>query len=390
MAASRHASIIGAGLGGLTAATALAQRGWSVRVHETAPDLRMFGAGIWLWENGLRVLEAIGAFAETVSRTKQITAWERVDEKGRVLLRAGFDEADNRLYIPPRAHLYDALKAVAVNAGVEIETSSTVVSATPDGKIEREDGKTFKADLVVAADGHRSRVRESLGLTKEFRLKSEGCTRLLASRPPDRPTTVSTENWHGHRRLLYCPSSDEEMYVCLAMPLSDERGRTIPVDKEIWLKSFPHLADIIERIGDEARWDVLSHVSCTSWSSGRVAIVGDAAHAQPPNLGQGANLAFANSLGLAVALDEHEDIPTALRAWEARERPLTNHTQRWSNIYGAIVGHWPLALSDIRSLTVWATGHSRWLDRRLSRAARHAPTGTAMRAAQHRRLSGSD
>ena len=57
----RVAEVAGAGLGGLAVATALAQRGWSVRVHERAPELRMFGAGIWLWENGLRSLRLIGA-----------------------------------------------------------------------------------------------------------------------------------------------------------------------------------------------------------------------------------------------------------------------------------------------------------------------------------------
>ena len=57
----RHAEIAGAGFAGLTAATALAQRGWSVRVHERAEECREFGAGIWFWENGVRVLKAIGA-----------------------------------------------------------------------------------------------------------------------------------------------------------------------------------------------------------------------------------------------------------------------------------------------------------------------------------------
>jgi 2-polyprenyl-6-methoxyphenol hydroxylase-like FAD-dependent oxidoreductase len=370
--ADRHAEVVGAGLSGLTVATALAQRGWTVRVHEESPELRMFGAGIWLWENGLRALEAIGALEQTVARTRRITAWERRDEKHRLLLRAEFDDGD-RLYIPPRAHLYDALLNVAARAGVEIETSSAIVRATADGEIERRDSKRFRADLVVGADGHRSQVRESLGLTKRFRLKNEGCTRLLIPRRRDEKTTVSVEWWSGHRRLLFCPSSDETIYVCLALRIDDTRGRAIPVNKHSWLESFPHLEDVIERIGTEARWDVLSEVVCTAWSQGRAAVVGDAGHAQPPNLGQGANLAFANSLALAAALEQAETIEGGLRMWEARQRPITDHTQRWSNLYGAVCEHWPSWLADVRSLTVWATGRSRWLDGKLSRAARHVP-----------------
>jgi 2-polyprenyl-6-methoxyphenol hydroxylase-like FAD-dependent oxidoreductase len=335
----------------------------------------MFGAGIWLWENGLRVLETIGALEETIAHTRKVDVWERVDERGRVILRAEFNTRD-RLFIPPREHLYEALIRVAQEAGVTIETSSTIESATPEGEIVRVDGSRFRADLVVAADGHRSVVRESLGLTDVFRLKKEGCTRLLLPRAEGDHPTTSTEYWNRHRRLLYCPSSEDTIYVCLALPVADERGRAVPVDHETWIESFPKLANIIERIGDEGRWDVLSHVSCTAWSSGRVAIVGDAAHAQPPNLGQGANIAFANVLGLAVALDQRPDVPSALALWEERERPLTDHTQRWSNIYGAIVEHWPARLSRLRSLAVLATARSRWLDERLSRAARHPPTGT--------------
>jgi 2-polyprenyl-6-methoxyphenol hydroxylase-like FAD-dependent oxidoreductase len=332
----------------------------------------MFGAGIWLWENGLRALDAIGAFEQTVARTRRITAWERRDEKHRLLLRAEFTDRD-RLYIPPRAHLYDALLDAAGKAGVVIETSSTVVAASPGGELELEDGKRLKADLVVSADGHRSPVRESLGLTRRFRLRNEGCTRLLVPRLPGETSTVSIEWWSGHRRLLYCPASDETIYVCLALKADDERGRAVPVDKSSWLESFPHLEDVVGRIGSEGRWDILSEVVCTAWSSGRVCVVGDAAHAQPPNLGQGANLAFANAVALAATLDETSDVAAALRLWERRERPVTDHTQRWSNVYGAVCEHWPGWLSDVRSLVVWASGRSRWLDGKLSRAARHVP-----------------
>jgi 2-polyprenyl-6-methoxyphenol hydroxylase-like FAD-dependent oxidoreductase len=376
----RHAEVVGAGLGGLTVATALAHRGWSVRVHEEARELRMFGAGIWLWENGLRALDQIGALEQTIARTGRITAWERRDEKHRLLLRAEFNDRD-RLYIPPRADLYDSLLTVADKAGVEIATSSPIISATPEGEIERSDGTRFKGDLVIGADGHRSAVRESLGLTRRFRLKKEGCTRLLIARRPDERSSVSIEWWSGHRRLLVCPASNETIYVCLALRIDDERGCAIPVDKRSWLDSFPHLEDVIARIGTEARWDVLSEVVCTNWSKGRTAVVGDAAHAQPPNLGQGANLAFANSITLAASLDQAPTVERGLAMWEARERPVTDHTQRWSNLYGGVCEHWPGWLSDVRSLVVWATGRSRWLEARLSRAARHVPELTDPQAA---------
>ena len=66
-----HAEIAGAGFAGLAAAIALRQRGWSVRVHEKEAELRAFGAGIFVWENGLRVLHAIGAYDDVVRGAHQ-------------------------------------------------------------------------------------------------------------------------------------------------------------------------------------------------------------------------------------------------------------------------------------------------------------------------------
>ena len=68
MTARRHAEIAGGGFAGLVAAIALSQRGWSVRVHEKAELLRAFGAGIFIWENGLRVLKAVGAYEDVMMR----------------------------------------------------------------------------------------------------------------------------------------------------------------------------------------------------------------------------------------------------------------------------------------------------------------------------------
>jgi len=97
------------------------------------------------------------------------------------------------------------------------------------------------------------------------------------------------------------------------------------------------------------------------WSQGRVAIVGDSAHAMPPTLAQGAGCAMMNALGLAVALDEHDTVEQALLHWEDRERPLTDHTQRRA-----------AELADTRLLS---SGMA-WDDEGLL-AAQHIPTGSS-------------
>lgn len=371
---TRHAEVAGAGLGGLAVSIALAQRGWSVRVHERSDTLRMFGAGIWLWENGLRSLSALGVEAEATKRAVRIETLVARDQTGRPLMHRTFGEKD-RMVLPPRADLYDALIARARALDVELVTGSSAAVARPGGELELDNGKVLTADLVVAADGVFSKVRESLLLTRRIDYLDEGYTRLLIPRRPEDPATEITEYWSGSRRLLYDPCTEDLNYVCLCCNVDDISGRQVPVDKETWLKSFPELGGIIERIDEVGRWDRAIRVTCRDWYRGRAVLVGDAAHAQPPNLGQGANLTFQNTLALADYLDRYRSVEDGLRAWEKKERPLTDHVQRWTDLYGRAASAWPDRFSRRRSQFLEMATRVPWVDKQLNRAARHLPVG---------------
>src|SRR6201994_3995231 len=84
-ASSRRAEVVGAGIAGLAAGSALARHGWSVRIHERSTELRELGAGISLRENGLQALEALGILERAVAGGERITAWDLRDERLRVL-----------------------------------------------------------------------------------------------------------------------------------------------------------------------------------------------------------------------------------------------------------------------------------------------------------------
>ncbi|MBW0088048.1 FAD-dependent monooxygenase [Pseudonocardia sp. KRD-188] len=370
----RVAEVAGAGLGGLAVATALARHGWRVRVHERASELRMFGAGIWLWENGLRSLRLIGAEDQAVAGAQRIKEWAVVDQHGSELFRRSFTDED-KMMLPVRADLYQALIDAARGAGVEIVTDSAVAGAEPDGVLVLADGSRLPADLVVAADGAHSRIREALQLTDKISYLREGYIRLLVPKLPGDEEAVITEAWHGSRRLLYCPSSAEQHYVAFSCLMDDRRGRSVPVDKESWRETFPTFTGVIDRIGGDGRWDRGMTVRCRAWSEGKVVLVGDAAHAQAPNLAQGANMTFTNAVSLAAAVSGAQDVPSALRTWEARERALTDHVQRWSHGYGWMVSMWPENLADSRSKFLQLVTGIPWVDRQLNRAARHIPVG---------------
>jgi 2-polyprenyl-6-methoxyphenol hydroxylase-like FAD-dependent oxidoreductase len=361
------AEIVGGGFAGLTAACALAQRGWRVRLHERADRLRTAGAGINVYENGVRVLQAVGAADETLHEAFVTRLRETRDEHDRLL---SLHHWTIKVYGVVRQRMIDALAASARRAGAEIVLNSEGVAATPEGELQLADGRRLKADLIVAADGVNSKIRDSLDLLSRRRYLPDGCVRVLIEEAVG-PHGKTIEYWSGKRRLLYNPASTRHLYIALSMPHDDVEARDLPLRKDVWKRSFPRLGPLIEKLG-EGRYDRFEYLRLKRWSAGRVAVIGDAAHAIPPNIGQGAGCAMMNALSLAVHLDQSTGVAEGLNTWEERERPLTNHTQRISLLYG-MPTFWPQRL---RRLFYWLAGHSAWLTAQRTRTARHIPTGT--------------
>src|SRR5947208_10956961 len=125
---TQSAEIVGGGFAGLSAACALAQRGWRVRVHERAERLRTAGAGINVYENGLRVLEALGALEDTIADGARAKLRETRDQDDHLL---SIHHWDVRVYGVLRQRMIDALAASARRSGAEIVTHSEGISATP-------------------------------------------------------------------------------------------------------------------------------------------------------------------------------------------------------------------------------------------------------------------
>lgn len=369
---SRRAEVAGAGLAGLMLSTRLAQLGWDVTLHERSSELRMFGAGIWLWENGLKSLQLVGALDAAVARAQVIKEWRIADEQGRTLFSRPMSSTD-RLLLPPRADLYEALIDRAAEVGVDIRTRSEVADVRRSGEIELETGEVRKADLIVLANGAHSRLRERLQFTASVDYGEEAGIRMMIDRTPGESSDTISEYWNGRYRLLYNPCTEGHDYIFLSAPVGDERAQRSPIDRDLWREKFPICSHVIDHFTEASRWDRLVNVRCRTWSSGRVAVIGDAAHAMPPNLGQAANVAFMNAVHLASALDGSDDIVDALKAWERQARPLTDHVQRFSYYYGFVLGRWPARMMPLRADLLRLLRHSDWFEEGLNRGARHDP-----------------
>jgi 2-polyprenyl-6-methoxyphenol hydroxylase-like FAD-dependent oxidoreductase len=181
------------------------------------------------------------------------------------------------------------------------------------------------------------------------------------------------ERWVGGRRVGILPCTPEYVYVYLCCSADDVEGRDQTSSLETWKETFPELRHFIERITPGAEWRPFTDVVAKSWSKGNAAIVGDAASAMSPNLGQAACVGMSNATALAQALDVYPTIREALEAWERSERAVTDATQRYSRFYGWIGTRWPRPLLDARSALIWTLARSSRMQSRINVASGHVP-----------------
>ena len=357
------AIISGGGICGLATAAALAQREWDVTVYESNPGLRVTGSGIYLWSNGLDVLREIGAY-DVIQRD---LFWARGVEN-----RNEKDELVVPAFVPPgleilcvaRSKLLEGLEHAARNSGVKIETNRQVSRARANGSFVFANGDCVSADLAIGCDGASSVVRRTLGLELQHIRSAEGALRTIVpgaqEEMPEDQRGVGVENWNGTRRMIVSPINGREIFLALTHLEQDAQAR----DKntlESWRKTFPKWAFLVDRIKpQELLWNTYSTVKADRWSAGNACIVGDAAHAQTPNIGQGGGMAMTNGMGLAAymaTVKDPRDIPEALDAWEKAVRPVTDECQRWSSMWGELV----TIPNEIRTPLLKAMAGHEWL-----------------------------
>ncbi|VCU71798.1 3-hydroxybenzoate 6-hydroxylase 1 [Pigmentiphaga humi] len=344
--------IVGGGIGGLTAALALLNQGYRVRVLEQAAELKEVGAGIQLGPNAVHALFALGLEQDLMRLScepsqKVVRLWNT----GQTWPIFNLGDVSRELYGYPYLTVHRADLHAAIAEGIRrIDPAALVLGAkfthyeqNTDGVlVETADGRSFEGDILVGADGMHSQMRSLL-----FGADSPRFSGLLAwrgvidaSRLPAQLREPHGVNWvgpgahvvhyplHGYRQINFVGVVERSDWLVESWT---ERGSTEDLlnDFKGWHEDIQTLAKAIDT---PYKWALMVRDPMSRWSAGRATLLGDACHATLPFLAQGAGMAIEDGLILARALKRYESNPVeALMRYEEARKERTARVVTGSN-----------------------------------------------------------
>lgn len=338
----RRAVVVGAGVAGLTAAIALRQRGWRVEVLERAAEVEPAGSGLSLWPNGLRGLDVIGAGGAIRRQSLAATEGGMRDTGGRWLSRTDIDALRDRygdLVVIHRNQLSDILRAALGPSSLRFGCAVQDVEFTGRGVRVRHSSGTSEADLVLGADGINSTLRATLW-PRARRPVYAGYTAWRTIVTPAEPVLSGGETLGRGQRFGIAPLRDGRVYMFgtanLAAGQRDPGGELDELRRRFgsWHDPIPALLAAADP-ASILRHDIYELPPLDTYVRERAVLLGDAAHAMTPNLGQGANLAVEDAVTLAAVLDRTRDIAGALGEYDRTRRARVQPLARLSHRMGA-------------------------------------------------------
>jgi len=363
-------ALVGAGIGGLSAAIALTRAGFAVEVFERAPELRASGAGITVQANAMRVMQRLEVADAIAAAGAIIESGSVVNKDGALLQYMDLADVATRLGAPSVAiHRASLLEILADACAAPISTGRCAVDFEHvDAGVELrfEDGASETFDLLIGCDGLHSIVRRRLHGDQPLRYS--GYTSWRAACRLDAvgsaAAIATTEYWGRGARFGLVPIGHGELYW-FAVKNCAAGGQDAADPRDSLLEIFGDwpapIADAIAATSPEAilRTDISDRPPLSgAWGSGAVSLLGDAAHPMTPNMGQGACQAIEDAFILAEHLIAHReagDFAVGLRAYEAARKARTTWFIQQSQRLGGI-GQWENAIA--RSLRDWLMAHA--------------------------------
>lgn len=332
--------VVGAGLGGVAAAVGLHRTGHEVTLLERAAELREAGTGIVVMPNGFRALDTLGLADGVRGHVMQAAHGGLRDRRGRPLLVADMARAQREIGAPvmiERAELHRSLRAPLPSELVRTTTPVERLEPDPGGVTVISEGEPVaRADAVIAADGIGSTLRAQLfpghsGLQRTGRLDLRGMLPRPPGIAPDLLVSQLVDRRSGAMFGLFPVGVDRLYWFTDSVlhgppPDADEARRQMLSLMADW---HPLVTALIEATPPTGIYvDPIARLAepLPSFAIGRIALLGDAAHAMSPDLGQGASQAFEDAAALTrhLAGAEPADVARRLLRYDAERRPRAN------------------------------------------------------------------
>lgn len=357
---AKRAVIVGGGIGGLTTAIALQQRGVEAHVYEAAPEIHAVGAGIWVAPNALTVFQRLGFLDKILAGGFSVKSSCISDTTGRTLQHFSPSEmgASGLPLVPiHRAVLQKILIAqLAPNTLHLGKRCAGIEQGEHSVNVRFEDGSTATGDILIGADGIRSVVRTALFGDANYRYSGQTCWRGIVNYTvPD--VNAATEMWSTKPgvRLGYSHVNARQVYfyatACAAHGGKDVPGTVKSHLAEIYSDFPAYLREMLSAAEELQiiRNDIWDFAPIPSWHEGRIVLVGDAAHATTPNMGQGGCQAVEDGFALAEALSLETSVGAAFKRYEAMRMKKAQYVVNTSYQIGKLT-NWGGAKARLRNM----------------------------------------
>jgi 6-hydroxynicotinate 3-monooxygenase len=342
-------AVVGAGLGGLTCAAFLQREGFAVAVYEQAPAFSRIGAGIILSANVMKVLRRLGVERPLLETGISPDAFvSRTWDTGETLYELALDASSEQRFGGPYINVHrgdlHAVLETAVRPGT-IAFGHGLAGLEPAGEVVRlvfENGVRQEADIVIGADGIRSKVRESLLGPEPPRFTGRVAQRAIfpTERLRGQPIRDCTKWWGSDRHLLayFMTRRRDEVYLMGSVPAAswESEELSLPCPREEFIGAFasfhPDIRRVVEAATDVSVWPICDRERHDCWSGGRIALLGDACHPVRPYMAAGGAMAVEDAAVLSRCLATiGDDDPTeAFRCYEATRVHRVGEVQRIS------------------------------------------------------------
>jgi FAD-dependent urate hydroxylase len=347
--------IVGAGIGGLTAGLAFRRADIDTAIFERAGSVRdlQVGHGLSLWPNGTRILGKIGALEAVERVAAPIEQMEFRDVRGRKIVSHAAGAVSRQLGAPTlglrRSELHRALFDVIGESAVEFGAECVGVEQDDEAVTARfSDGRVERGDVLVAADGAQSTIRKLLhgdAPTPTGNAEMHG----TVPTPPDVPAGVYRQIWAPGAKFGFYPVKDATCWYCTVKATDprfiDQDTRKGAIRARVSTYPAPTVS-LIDAPSEHpiTRAIIATHDLAKPWVHGRIALLGDAAHALAPHLGQGAGQAMEDAFVIAECLRTNPDVTAALRDYEHQRKGHVRGIANQSRVLGkALVLENPLA-----------------------------------------------